>query len=243
MISVCMATYNGEKYITEQIDSILCQLADSDELIISDDHSTDKTVDIIKTYKDPRIKLIFNSGKKGCTHNFENALSNATGDFIFLADQDDVWYPNKVSVMVSFLSKNNYDLVMCNCALVDEHLSTLKSPFFDKDCPMERSIISNLYRCACLGCCIAFTHNALKAFLPFPPQVVLHDLWIYLFAISNLKCGYCHDVLLAYRRHQNTVTFAGKKNTNSFFFKIKYRLYVIPHLIKRSIKYRISLKA
>lgn len=95
MISVCMATYNGEKYIKEQIDSILKQLGSDDELVISDDGSSDGTIDIILGYHDPRIHLY-----KGSFHspafNFENALKNATGDFIFLSDQDDIWYDNKV---------------------------------------------------------------------------------------------------------------------------------------------------
>ena len=74
MISVCMATYNGERYIKEQIDSILCQLSEDDELIVSDDHSTDSTCVIIKSYNDNRIKLFMNELEKGVTHNFENAF-------------------------------------------------------------------------------------------------------------------------------------------------------------------------
>ena len=240
MISVCMATYNGSKFIKEQIDSILCQLSMDDELVISDDHSTDETFDIINSYNDSRIKFYFNSRRKGCTHNFEHALMHASGDYIFLADQDDVWLPHKIETMVDFLVSGNYDLVMSNCILVDERLSIIKNPFFDESCPMKRSILSNLYRCVCLGCCLVFTRKALNVFLPFPEKVVLHDLWIYLVAIINLKCGYCNDALMLYRRHQDTVTFAGKKNTNSLLFKIRYRLYVFPHLIWRSLKYRFT---
>lgn len=240
MISVCMATYNGEKFIKEQIDSILCQLSENDELIISDDYSTDKTVDIIKSYVDPRIKLYYNGGIKGCTHNFENALKKASGDFIFLSDQDDIWLPGKISKMILFLQKNEYDLVMCNYILVNEKLEIMKSPFYDENYPMKRSVISNLYKCVGCGCCLTFTKRALGFFLPFPTKVVLHDLWIFLFAITNLKCGYCYDPLLLSRRHQGTVTFVGKKNTHSFFFKVKYRLYVMLHLIYRSFKYYVE---
>lgn len=240
MISVCMATYNGEKYIKEQIDTILCQLSDDDELIISDDHSTDSTIEIINSYHDKRIRLFYNNGIKGCTHNFENALKQVRGDFIFLADQDDIWLSNKLDRMKSYLTEGGYDLVMCNCTLVDENLQIIKSPFFDKDCPMERSVLSNLYRCACLGCCLIFTRKALQAFLPFPKNVALHDLWIYLFAIINLRCGYLYEELQLYRRHGATVTFAGRKNTNSLWFKIKYRAYVLPHLFYRSLKYRLK---
>ena len=103
-IVVLMSTYNGEKYIKEQVDSILSQLSDSDELIISDDLSTDKTLDILSSYNDKRIKVINHQPHKGlpphvyATLNFENALKNAKGDYIFLSDQDDVWLEDKLAV-------------------------------------------------------------------------------------------------------------------------------------------------
>ena len=105
-----MATYNGGKYIKEQIDSILLQLKEEDELVISDDGSIDDTVQIIKSYSDPRIRLFFhlkpsdqNEWSKPAliSSNFENALRRAKGDFIFLSDQDDIWLPNKVERGVS----------------------------------------------------------------------------------------------------------------------------------------------
>ena len=89
MISVCMATYNGEKYLREQVGSILTQLGENDELVVSDDGSTDSTIDILKSYNDPRIKIFINTGRHGVNSNFENALRHADGDYIFLSDQDD----------------------------------------------------------------------------------------------------------------------------------------------------------
>lgn len=88
-----MATYNGGQYLKAQIDSILNQLSVNDELVISDDHSTDNTCAIIKQYNDSRVKLVLNELTKGVTHNFENALLHSNGDIIFLADQDDIWLP------------------------------------------------------------------------------------------------------------------------------------------------------
>ena len=96
MISVCIATYNGEKYIKQQLLSILKQIKVNDEIIISDDHSTDKTFNIIKSFNDTRIKFFLNNKGKGYTRNFENALEKAHGDIIFLSDQDDIWIDNKV---------------------------------------------------------------------------------------------------------------------------------------------------
>lgn len=106
-ISVCMATYNEAKYIREQLESILCQLSEDDEIIVSDDGSTDGTIDIIMSYHDNRVKVLHHISSPGssfvkATRNFENALLHAHGDYI-LADQDDVWHKNKVSVCFSYL--------------------------------------------------------------------------------------------------------------------------------------------
>ncbi|MCD8291094.1 MAG: glycosyltransferase, partial [Prevotella sp.] len=95
-VSVCIATYNGEKYIEEQIRSILSQLSDNDEVIISDDGSHDQTLSLIQSIGDKRIKIFQNEGRHGFKYNFENTLKKVQGDYIFLCDQDDVWLPNKV---------------------------------------------------------------------------------------------------------------------------------------------------
>ena len=96
MISVCIATYNGEKYLAEQLDSILLQVSEEDELIISDDGSTDHTLEILRTYAAnyPQIQLLQGPGQ-GVIANFAFALTHTKGEVIFLADQDDVWLPNK----------------------------------------------------------------------------------------------------------------------------------------------------
>ena len=98
-ISVCMAVYNGEKYIREQIASILGQLAPGDELIISDDGSSDGTLDEARAFGDARIRLLANQLDRGYSGNFENAIRHAGGDIIFLSDQDDVWLPGRVEKM------------------------------------------------------------------------------------------------------------------------------------------------
>src|ERR1700722_16776290 len=94
--SICMATYNGERHIYKQVKSILDQISPQDEVIVSDDYSIDGTIDILKSFNDARIKIFTNEHKKGPVGNFENALSKASGDIIFLADQDDEWFSNKI---------------------------------------------------------------------------------------------------------------------------------------------------
>ena len=89
MISVCIATYNGEHYINQQLKSILSQLSYNDEIIISDDSSNDKTINIIESFNDKRIKLLKYQKYFNPIYNFENTLKNVSGDYIFLSDQDD----------------------------------------------------------------------------------------------------------------------------------------------------------
>ena len=91
MISVCLTTFNGEKYIVEQLRSILSQLESADEVIISDDNSVDCTLELIKNLEDKRVKIFINNQKRGIQSNVENALNQAKGDIIFLSDQSDLY--------------------------------------------------------------------------------------------------------------------------------------------------------
>lgn len=230
-----MATYNGSKFIKEQIDSILSQLSVEDELVISDDHSTDFTVDIINSYDDTRIKLFMNELTKGVTHNFENALIHSRGDIIFLSDQDDVWLPEKISEMSSFLIEGNYDIATCNCALTDSDLNILQEEYYVTESPIDRSVLGNFIKDLWLGSCMVFKREILSAILPFPEKMAAHDLWIALYSQIHFRCGYNPKVLQLYRRHENTVSFAGKKSTHKLSYKISYRLYLAYHLLRKSL--------
>ena len=142
MISICMATYNGEKYIKEQIDSILPQLSKNDEIIISDDSSTDDTLSIIRSFNDHRIKIFSGCNFHSPISNFENALKYAKGDYIFLSDQDDVWLENKVERMMEALKQ--YSLVVSDCYVVNKDCEIIRNSFFVRK-PVP-GIIWNLFR-------------------------------------------------------------------------------------------------
>lgn len=119
LVSVCMATYNGGKYIRQQVDSILSQEFKENqgvelELVVSDDGSTDDTIQILQSYGDDRIKIYhhrehrkhkYMNATRQCKCNFENAMRNANGEYIFLSDQDDMWYPCKVDKQLTVLRK------------------------------------------------------------------------------------------------------------------------------------------
>src|SRR5687767_5839595 len=128
MVSVCMAVKDGASYVGEQIDSILCQLGQGDELIVSDDHSSDATLEVIRGFNDSRIK-VHSSSRPGIAPNFELALSRSAGNLIFLADQDDIWHPEKLETMLPHLS--TYDLVVCDCRLVNSDRDVISESFFE----------------------------------------------------------------------------------------------------------------
>lgn len=231
IVSVCMATYNGEKYIKQQIDSILNQLRPSDELVISDDGSTDKTLSIISAYNDNRIRLLshihplcsakYYKTNTYVTSNFENALNHCKGDYIFLADQDDIWAEGKVEKMVKIL-KQNGGLVMSSINVIRADGSLKK----ENDVPHKYSFFMGVMVAKYLGSSMAMTRTFLCRALPFPDKIVSHDAWLGLLATYNNELTIINEPLLLYRRHSQNVT--SKEVKTSLFSKIlyRYRLYI-----------------
>lgn len=226
-ISVCIATYNGEKYIKQQLTSILMQLEITDEVIISDDSSTDRTIDIIESLNDKRITIFKHQLFKSHVYNFEHALKKAKGDYIFLADQDDIWLPGKVTKMVSLLQEN--DLVLSDAIVVDENKEILFESFFTFN-HSKKGILKNLYKNSYLGCCMAFNRKILNISLPFPKNINMHDWWIGLMAEIHGSVCFTDDKLIKYRRHDNTLTPVDRRSKNSFFKKVGFRLAMIQGL-------------
>lgn len=229
-ISVCIATYNGEKYIKEQLNSILTQLNSDDEVIISDDSSTDSTLDIVRGFKDERIKIYADNKFHSPVFNFENAILKAKGDYIFLSDQDDIWVNNKVSVMMEYLQK--YDLVCSDCYVVDSELNIIRDSVKGL-LPCKTGLIQNLIINSYSGSRMAFSRKILNYALPFPPKIAMHDIWIALIAEIFGKTYFIDQPLIKYRRHDETASTTGEKSTNSFLYKIKYRYYFMIKLILR----------
>ncbi len=224
MISVCVATYNGHLYIKRQIDSIISQIGDNDEIVISDDNSSDDTVAILRLYNDPRIK-IFNGNFHSPVLNFENALKHAVGDYIFLADQDDKWLAGRVQEALE-LHKNGFDFVVAN--VVNVFPNGLKEPRNIN--PIKRSFICNLIKPRIIGCTLSFNRKVLDYVLPFPKGIAMHDIWIGLLAMKKFKCGYINNPVIEYNRHSGSFIDAHKRY---IFNKLFYRLHIFYHLKKR----------
>lgn len=228
MVSVCMATYNGERYIKEQICSILPQLGENDELVISDDGSTDKTMEIVQSFDDPRIQMHFNYGKHGYVGNFENALKQASGDMIFLSDQDDVWKLNKVEVCMKAL--RDADLIIHDAQLVDGQGKSLGKTYYSIT-HHRTGFWSNLMGTRYLGCCMAFNRKVLSYALPFPTYRRGHDYWIGCAAAMKYKVKFIPDVLIKYRRHGHNASPSSEKSNNSIFKKVFKRVDMLYKLL------------
>ena len=234
MISVCIATYNGERFIREQIDSILRQLSSDDEIIVSDDGSTDDTISIINSIDDKRIRIIEGPRKHSPTLNFERAMKEAKGDYIFLADQDDVWKPNKVEVCIKWLQ--NYDCVVSDAEVTDSNLNPLYPSLYTIMQVRQGRIYNTVWKNGYTGCCMAFRRNVLNASLPFPKNIPMHDIWIGNVAAYKYNMKFIPDKLIMFRRHNETISCNGKGSKYSMWQQIKFRWSVIKNIVNLYIK-------
>ena len=237
MVSVCIATYNGEKYIIKQVQSILNQLGAEDEIIISDDGSADNTLNLVKKLRDDRIKII-NGPCKGYIQNFANAISHASGDYIFLSDQDDEWYMNKIEIVLPFLQK--FKMVMHNARFVDGDDNYLGEMLF-KD-SISFSFWKNIIKHQTYGCCLSFSSDLKSYILPIPyNKHLLHETWISglcQLIYGNKSLCYLNMPLINYRRHGDNVSLL--HSNRSYYIRIVERFVLLYHIIVRYIKCMIK---
>jgi len=225
VISVCLAAYNGEKHIGAQMASILAS-PHVTELLVSDDGSTDSTRAAVAAVADSRVRLL-GGPERGVIRNFEFLLGQATGRFIFLSDQDDVWLAHKVDAMLPALEEA--DLVVSDCAIVDAQLNVVTPSFFAAR-GSGPGLVKNFLRNSFLGCCMAFRREVLEYVLPFPASVPMHDWWIGLMASRKGRVRFLQEVLVLYRRHAANATYAVVSEA-SLLQQLRWRLRMIGALL------------
>jgi glycosyltransferase involved in cell wall biosynthesis len=234
-ISVCMASYNGERFIYQQLQTILSQLLPSDELVISDDSSTDRTLEIIRAFGDERIRLFSNQIFHSPIYNFEHALKQATGDVIFLSDQDDEWGDGWVETALAEL--RDVSLVVCDADMIDTD-GRVRPPSEAKiyrGGERRPGILQNLYRNGYIGCCCAFRREVLDVALPFPAKLPWHDWWIGLIAETFFSTKFIVDRKIRYRRHGANFSPTGEESTSTFLEKLRMRWNLGSALIIRKL--------
>lgn len=234
-----MATYNGERFIVEQINSILGQLKENDELVISDDGSKDDTINKIISIGDSRIKL-YHGGFSSPIKNFENAIKYAAGDVVFLADQDDIWLPGRVDAALKLHNNPEHPvmLAICRTQVIDENGEKVNDSRYNYLHPTERSFLRNLLRNHFMGCCMSFRKELLDYILPFPKGIMMHDSWIGLVAQFYFDCESIGDnPYMCYRRYGTNFT---ELHQQSFRRKVKQRFLYIYHILRVGFKNRVE---
>lgn len=227
-VSVAMAAYNSEKYIIPQIESILNQLKEGDELVISLNPSTDNTVGIIQKIQenDRRVKLI-KCSEVGFRQNFNSAILGCSNEIIFLSDHDDVWLKNKVDVVLKEFERTDADLVMHGRYVTDENLAVQETVDYSN---CKFSILSNLIRNNFCGCCMAFKKDIVDYICPLPKKIVYHDMWIGLLVLAKGKVSIVEEPLMYYRRHRENESSDTRR---ALFTIIQERTYTMIELVKR----------
>ena len=202
-ISVALVTYNSEKYLKEQLDTILLNLNPGDEVVVSDDGSTDSTLHILNEYasRDSRFH-IYKIEHSGCNGNYENAISRCTGDLIFLSDDDNVWYKDKAKTIINVFEHNpSVGLVMHDCEVCDANLNPLGPTYYELR-NAKPGLWRNIMKVSYGGSLIAFRKGLQKYILPFPKTMpVFYDEWIGTMASKHSKVIFIPDVLSKWRRH------------------------------------------
>lgn len=239
-ISVVMASYNGMPFIKEQIQTILKNLNINDELIVSDDHSNDGTLEYLKELEkvEKRVRIL-DGPQKDIKENFKNAIISANGEYIFVADQDDIWLDNKVETVLRAFRENKKAVVIVHDNIViDSNKNVIYDSYFKfRNC--GKGIVKNIYKNTYIGCCMAFKNEIKEKILRMPNNILMHDQWIGIIGELYGQTIFLDDKLMLYRRHGN--------NNSSFKhyplkIMLKNRIIFSYELIKYYFKYYLKEK-
>ena len=241
LISVVLATYNGESFLSEQLDSVVAQSYSNVEIIISDDASTDSTIAIIKAYQEKygveKIKANFNKENLGYTRNFEKAISLSSGDYLVFCDQDDIWLPDKIAIQYQTLSESNGLAVFSDAFLVDANARDLDMSLWEAVLggrPPEKIDHRAFYLTNCVtGCTLMIHRQLLDSALPFPKSVP-HDWWLAYHAAYQESLVFTEKKLVHYRQHAGNVYGVGskiRKKRISYYLRNKWqKWHLLTHL-------------
>lgn len=208
-VSVVVATYNGASFVGDQLLSWLELLTDQDEIVVSDDESSDSTRSIVSSFGDDRIRLLPPGPRLGYQGNFERAISSARGQFIFFSDQDDICLPDRIDESLAALRKHS--CVFGDARVVDENLNTVMESYFALRKPLGFGAIHLFLRPAAIGATMACTRSFINFALPFPRNIP-HDHWLSVLAAVRGELGVVDRNLILYRRHSSALSSTAAKS-------------------------------
>lgn len=229
-IEILLATYNGEKYVGEQIDSIINQTYRNWILLIRDDNSKDRTLEILKEYekKDDRIKVIEDKkGNLGFVKNFEELLKNSKEDWVMFSDQDDYWLENKIEKYVAVLNASSEDilkkpmLIHSNSFICDDNLEIVKDEFINSKIAKEYNEDNFYFAYFVQGSTALINRAIIDLALPFSKNVTVHDRYFHLLVEFFGKRIFINESLIKYRQHSNN-KIGAKTSIISKIFKKRY---------------------
>ena len=223
MISVCLACHNGEEFLGAQIVSILAQLDPEDELLVSDDASSDGSRELVRSLSDPRIRL-FEGHFAGPIPNFEFLLNQASGDWIVLSDQDDQWLPGRIAALSEV--PDAAQVVLCDAIVTDRCGRLLASSLLEHR-RARQGWLANLYKNHYTGCCLALRKGFLPRILPFPARIGMHDWWIGLVAERLGVAHWIRHPLVRHVRHEHNATSGLGRSRLSWSTQIRMRLRLL----------------
>jgi glycosyltransferase involved in cell wall biosynthesis len=208
-----MATYCGAAYVEEQLASILDQLHETDEVVVVDDASTDATADVVAAIEDPRIRLVRSAENRGYVRTFEAAIRASSGDVVLLSDQDDVWLPCHVDVLVDALAEHR--VAASNLRVLGTGAG-LQGPSGrsgwelragDQDRPLANLVGVLAGQRPYYGCAMAVRRDALDLALPFPPWLTeSHDLWLAIYGNLARSIAHVQEPTVLRRLHADNQT-------------------------------------
>ncbi len=233
-VSVLMATYNGEKYIKEQLDSIVPYLCDDDELIVSDDGSSDSTLEIVKEYQKNCPMIRITEGEHtGSSMNFASAVPKSRGDILLFCDQDDVWMPEKLAAVKKAFDENpQIELLMHNAGYCDAEGNIVEGDIFSRRNPMH-GFFQNLVHSTYYGCCMAAKRSFLIQYVPLPDKNVPYDQFFSLIAEKKKTAMFLDERLILHRYHGKNQS---RKMSNADRLKFRITLWKNVQLTMRRVK-------
>lgn len=240
LVSIAMTTYNGEKYLFQQLESIANQTYKNFEVIIADDCSADGTLNIIENFRTKmNIRLYSNKKHFGVSKNFEKAVSLCNGDYIALCDQDDIWCHDKIEILLNEIGK--YALISSDASLIN-HAGIEIYPSWIRyqliGIPSEKNQFKKIiFQNFALGCTMLFRKDLKEKIIPIQPEVEGHDWWIALIASLNGKIKFINNKLVKKRVHEFNVTNIYPDSHLSRFF----RFFINKDSVRRQVHYSNSI--
>lgn len=229
-ISVCLATHNGERYLAEQLQSVMDQILEGDEIVVSDDGSSDRTLDLLSQLANSQLRILPPRRFSDPKANFEYVLSAAKHDIVVLCDQDDIWMPQKLDIIREVMRDKDGRIaaMMTDAELVDEAGDSLHERLFERF-PPRRGVLRNIYRNCYTGCAMAITRPLLNLALPFPNGIPMHDSWLGLLAESAGEVVFVDEITFLHRRHTANASYRRRNPVQ----QIRWRANLAWHLWRR----------